>query len=551
MAGNLISMKKISINKSDEVAIIVEKIIEAPDKEVVLSVPRFSHIGESLSNFHLLKREADALEKKIVIESVDDHVVELAEMSGLTAVNPFFAKNKRQFSDIIVTKSVAEKKKKPATRLFRGEELSREERTMDEERDAFKINLEELEKSTPSLDKPSWKLRFPGIFPPKISLPATEFRPKFFIWAFVVFTAGIFVFNILQILPRATVTIIAQTKDWSYKDSVITDKSAVLDIVSMTVPNQVFSQKKNADLKFPASGRRQVEKKASGTVTVYNSYSSDPQPLVEQTRFMTPDGKIFRLAKNITVPGAKVIEGRIVPSSIDTEVVADQPGPDYNVAPVKLFTIPGFKGTPKYQSFYADSKVNMAGGFIGEIAFPTEDDIKSAKNSAQKTLEDSLKVTLFAQIPKEFKVLDGATRYKAVEQKIDEEADQSSSFGVFTEAQLTAIAFKEEDMKSLLTRRAQHDNGEDFDVRSYELSYELPRADFDKGVLTFPVNFKSVLAKHIDIEELRTKLLSKSESDLKSIVLSLPGLDRATISLWPFWVKSVPSNPAKVEIKVE
>ena len=54
MAGNLISMKKISINKSDEVAIIVEKIIEAPDKEVVLSVPWFSHIAAPLSNFYLL-----------------------------------------------------------------------------------------------------------------------------------------------------------------------------------------------------------------------------------------------------------------------------------------------------------------------------------------------------------------------------------------------------------------------------------------------------------------------------------------------------------------
>ena len=97
-------MKKILVNKSDEVVIIVEKIIESDEEEVTLSIPRFSHIGESLSNFHLLKREADALDKKVIIESVDDHVIELAEMSGLKAVNPFFAKNKRQFSDIVVLK---------------------------------------------------------------------------------------------------------------------------------------------------------------------------------------------------------------------------------------------------------------------------------------------------------------------------------------------------------------------------------------------------------------------------------------------------------------
>ena len=105
-------MKKISLNKSDEVAEIVEKIIETESDKIILSVPRFSHIGESLSNFHLLKREAGALDKEIIIESVDDHVIELAEMSGLSALNPFFTKNKRQFSDIVVLKADGLKKRK-------------------------------------------------------------------------------------------------------------------------------------------------------------------------------------------------------------------------------------------------------------------------------------------------------------------------------------------------------------------------------------------------------------------------------------------------------
>ena len=116
-------MKKILVNKSDEAVVIVEKIIEADDNDVVLSVPRFSHIGESLSNFHLLKREADALDKKIIIESVDDHVIELAEMSGLKAMNPFFAKNKRQFSDIIVLKKEKSRKEKISSGVFSREEL--------------------------------------------------------------------------------------------------------------------------------------------------------------------------------------------------------------------------------------------------------------------------------------------------------------------------------------------------------------------------------------------------------------------------------------------
>ena len=521
-------MKKISVNKSDEVSIIVEKIIDAQDTEVVLSIPRFSHLGESLSNFHLLKREAEALEKKIIIESVDDHIVELAEMSGLTAVNPFFAKNKRQFADIVRTNKSAK--------------VSKNKNPIDEEFAALENDLEEhIKKKT--------AFKFPKLSLPKISFP--EWNSHFLTVFAGLIIAGILFFLGVKILPRAKVIITAQTQNWEYNDAIITDKSASLDIAKMIMPNQIFSQKKNAQLKFPATGKKPIQKKAAGTMTVYNSYSSDPQPLVEQTRFMSPDGKIYRLVKSIIVPAAKIIEGKIVPSSIDADVISDAAGADYNIGPVKLFTIPGFKGSPKYQAFYGESKGNMSGGFIGEVAYPTDSDIKSAKEKAESILESGLVTAFLAQIPKEFKILDGAKKYKILEEKIDQEADKDGSFGIFAESQMTVIGFKEEDLKILLGKRAKRDNGEDFDIRSSELSYGLARADFDKGILSFPVNFKAVLARHIDAEDLKNKIAGKSELELKTMVFGLSGLKSATISLWPFWVKSVPNSIDKISVIVE
>lgn len=539
-------MKKITVNKSDEVAVIVEKIIEAADDEVVLVVPRFSHIGESLGNFHLLKREAEALDKKIAIESVDDHVIELAQMSGLKAINPFFAKGKRQFSDIVSPKAPKVKHRRlQVTEEFEGLEpaeprqisqnyLSPEWEAIAESPNRKWPRFGLGWKSVPSF---SWRLPRPG-------------AKSGWLAAFLLFS-GLVAWGGATILPRASVTIVAQTQDWTYNDSIITDKAAVIDVARMRMPNQVFSQRKNGQLKFPATGRRQVERRAAGIMTVYNSYSSDPQPLVEQTRFMAPDGKIFRLTKSITVPGAKIVEGKIVPSSIDAEVVADQPGPAYNIGPVKLFTIPGFSGSPKYQSFYGESKNSMVGGFIGEVAYPTSDDIKKAKESAQASVEEDLKLTLLSQIPKDFKVLEGASQLRLLNQEIDEVTDPEGKFGVFTEAQMAVIAFKEEDLKNLLALRAKRDNGDDFDVRSSALEYGLARADFENGVLTFPAKFQAVLAKRIDTEKLKENILGKSEADLKLAVFSLPGLKSATISLWPFYVSSVPADPAKVKIIVE
>lgn len=527
-------MKKISVNKSDEVAVIVEKIIDSSDEEIVLNIPRFSHLGESLSNFNLLKREAEALDKKILIESVDDTVIELAEMSGLNAINPFFTKNKRQFSDIVGPKTA-----KPQRRKLEIENL-------DEQFLELEASLDRSENRPLKVIRQLPKIRLPKL---RFSFP--EVGRRFYVSIGTALAVAVLIYTGVKILPRAKVTIAAQTQEWSYNDSVFTDRTAVADAVKMTIPGQIFSQKKNVSLKFPASGKRQVERKAIGTITVYNGYSSDPQPLVVETRFMAPDGKVFRLTKSITVPGAKIAEGKIVPFSIEAAVAADKPGPDYNIGPVKLFTIPGFKGTPKYQAFYGESANSMSGGFIGELSYPTDEDVRKAKAAVQGNLEVNLRSALLAQIPSSFKILDGGTRLKILEQKVDAEAGEDGKFSVFGESQLTIIAFKEDDLKMLLEKRAQRDNGEDFEVRSSGLEYGLARADFDRGMLSFPVNFKAVLAKRIDSEALKAKIAGKSESELKTAVFGLPGLKSANISLWPFWVKRVPEDLNKIEIIVE
>ena len=537
---------------------IVEKMIEAEDDEITLSVPRFSHIGESLSNFYLLKREADALNKKIFVESVDDKVIELASMSGLTGTNPFFAKNRRQFSDITAPRSRAKVSAENSGegRLIRKELAA--EKFVYEETDLIlppKQSAREVssansisERRSSSDQKFSRKpeFKFPSFEMPAIALDG--------IWGWVL--AGFIIVSVtgyaaVKILPSADVKIIAQKKDWSYSDAVTADKAAVSDIKTMSIPAQVFGEQGNTTMKFPASGRKQVEKYATGQITVFNAYSSDQQQLVEKTRFMAPDGKLFRLAKTIMVPGAKIIDGKIVASSISASIVADAPGPDYNVGPIKLFQIPGFKGSPKFQSFYAESTSSMQGGFIGEVAYPTADDIAKAKTKSSGDIESALNAKLFTDVPKDFKILEGSRVYRILSQKADAEADKDGNFGVFTDAKIILIAFKDEDAVELLKNKALAESKGDFEVKSQTLEYAIARADFDKGRITFPVTFKAELARKISAEELKSKIAGKSELELKTMIFALPGMKDATISLWPFWVKHVPSSLSKITVTVD
>lgn len=505
-------IKKIAIGKSDEVALVVEKLIDSDAKEIVLTIPRFSKLSDSLSNFHLIARESKLLKKKIVIESVDDKVIELASLSGLESLNPILSRSRRQFYDIVSSKKTRED---------------------DEETDIKKKKLVE------SVQRKPVAARIRGRLPRFIGGGAV---------LAVVIVAGIVA---ATVLPKAEVKIVSKKQEWVYKDSVKAERLAVIDPALATVPGQSFSEKKSHQISAPATGKKNVQQKATGTITIFNAYSSDPQPLVATTRFVAPDGKLFRLAQSIVVPAAKIIEGKIVPSSLDAAVVADQAGTSYNIGPVSYFSIPGFKGTPKYQAFYGESKAAMTGGFIGETAFPTDADIKKGKTTLAEALEKLLKDELAKKIPADFKIIDGASGFSILKQEVITQVDSAGNFSINADGQISAVAFKEADLMKMLGQKINQTLKDEYIIKTNTLTYGKARADFAAGRISFPIDFKSSVAKHIDAEALKPKFLGKSEVELRSLIGSMSDLESGVISLWPFWVTKVPNNLAKITVTVD
>ncbi|MBI2025139.1 MAG: hypothetical protein HYT03_03585 [Candidatus Harrisonbacteria bacterium] len=112
--GNSRKIQKLTVGRTDEVALVVEKIIDSEAGEVIMNIPRFSRLADSLANFHLIAREAKLLRKKIVIESVDDKIIELAGLAGLESLNPFLTRSRKQFYDIVSATQDKEEKKTPA-----------------------------------------------------------------------------------------------------------------------------------------------------------------------------------------------------------------------------------------------------------------------------------------------------------------------------------------------------------------------------------------------------------------------------------------------------
>ncbi len=366
----------------------------------------------------------------------------------------------------------------------------------------------------------------------------------------LVFVAG-GAYAALEILPKAEIKIAAKKTAWAFNNSVSASKNfGEISAANKQIPANFFSEKKNATLSYPATGKGHIKKKASGEITIYNAYGSQAQGLVANTRFESSDGKIFRIENKITVPGAKIENGKIIPATIKVKVVADKVGAEYNIGPAK-FTIPGFKGTSKYDGFYARSESAMTGGFSGNTVYPTDAEIQSAKEKTEAALRDSSNLLISSQIPSDFKVLEGARQFNITKTEVNQEVTQEGNFSVFMEGELTVVGFKESDLFDLMATLAQKELGEGVRAKEYSLEYGAVRPDIQAGKIDFSINYSGTFWQPVDIEQFKNSILGKKETDLKAFVFSLPGVERATVSLWPFWVKSVPDKVEKVSVIVE
>lgn len=382
-------------------------------------------------------------------------------------------------------------------------------------------------------------------------------RAAVFMLLFLALSAVLF-FVTVEFFSRATITFEMEKFRLEYKDGVIASAAAgEVDFIKKIIPAEIFSTEKNETLAFKASGEKYVERKAKGTIKVYNAHSSSEQRLVANTRFIAPDGKIFRLDSAISVPGAKIERGSIVPSFIEANITADKPGEAYNIMGAARFTIPGFSGTPRFDGFYGLSDKPIAGGFAGRTAFPTDKDITRARAETTKKLQENTRAFLMSQIPKEFKVLAPAISFSVSRTNVNTEVNANGEFTVTASGALSALGFRESDVNLLMAKIASSDLKEkrkidaDLSLKSGALNYNGATADFAKKQIAFNIDFNGIFWQPADAASVTQTILGKKESEVRAVFYEAPLMKKMKIEFWPRIVKTVPRDVSRVRVVIE
>jgi len=552
-------MKKIYIDKSDSASAVAEKIIGSGEDSVVLYIPRFTKLSASINNFRILKRESEAAGKKIEIESVDDDVLEMSKSIGIKAGNPFFMKNKRSVSDIVLPGSGSLEHAPHAHHNTHhhgapGHPVHSHHKAHNE--------LAENEPARPAHHRAKGRFSLPRLRLPNFG---GNLKGKFFTAAVIAAVIGAIALAAI-VLPSAKIVVTMDKVNWNFTGNLFISAAATADKQNVFTDNlakihgDLIEKTLNMTKPYPATGEENVANKATGKITIYNAYSSDPQPIVNSTRFSSPEGKIFRITKGVTIPGAKIVDNKVVPSSIEVDVVANAAGAEYNIAPT-TFKIPGFQGSPKYAGFYGESTSAMAGGFVGRMKVATAADIAAAKTAMTKSLESALKSEILL-VPSDIKIIDGSLKFIVSKIDVQKGADESGNFKVTGVGVIRTIGFKESNLfdalkaKLIVDYRTKNnlDGGESIDLVLKEnkpVVYSNPVVDLSKRELITSIKMESTWARVLDVGKFKAEVAGKRQKDLAAGALPSPGISSMSVSLWPFWVMTIPKNQAKITVDVQ
>jgi hypothetical protein len=318
---------------------------------------------------------------------------------------------------------------------------------------------------------------------------------------------------------------------------------------------EVMTIESTSESQVKASGQIETKEKAQGTIEIIKT-TPGAERIIANTRFRSPDGKIFRIKDAIVVPGAVTDgSGSSVPGTIQATVVADADGEEYNLSAGTRFDVPGFQEgglDDLYKAIYAENRSPFTGGFNGPKFQIDESELSTARQALQIKLRDELLLRVEGEKPSGFVTFPGAVaitynQLPAVEYGQD-------LVTIREQAILQIPLFKSDDFGAFLAKEAvaTYNGGpvrvEDPTTLTFEYASNATSASIiaNEPSLTFVLKGKPLLVWGYDSDKLTKDLAGLPKTAINNVLTAYSGIESANVSITPFWKRSFPKDPEEI-----
>ncbi len=374
-------------------------------------------------------------------------------------------------------------------------------------------------------------------------------RNRFWLFALIVIAVCAVLGLLLStVFAGATVTVTPKTQSVTLPATLQAAPNAPTGVLSY----QTVTVTRSASLSVAAQGTQKVSRPATGVITLSNTFSTASQRLIANTRFAASDGKIYRIHDSVTVPGATGSGADLKAGTVSATIYADSPGPDYNKPAGATFTIPGFKGDPRYSKFTGISMGAISGGFIGDEPAVAASDLTAAKTSLQQKLDTDVRTAAASEIPDGFVAIPGTL--DVVFSDLTQTAGSDKNATLTQNATASGIIVRQGDLAAAIARKTVSDyQGEavqfvDASAMNVSLATTSKRSD---GAITLALQGSASLVWQFDPNALAQALVGKSKSEFQQTIQAFrPAVSKADATVKPFWEGKFPTDPKKITIKI-
>ena len=317
---------------------------------------------------------------------------------------------------------------------------------------------------------------------------------------------------------------------------------------------EIMSLDAQGEQQIKASGQKQVQSNASGSILIYNKFKSSPVHLIAHTRFADPNGLIFRISKPVTIPGyTKDASGKIIPGVVTADVTADQPGQDYNIGP-SHFTIPGLKGDAEYSAVYAESVQSFTGGFDGKKFIIDNTELETAQQKLRTQLRNSLLDKIDSKKPAGFVVYKDAVTFTY--QSLPSVSAGDNLATIKEKVTMRIPMFKQDQFAQYIAKATVPGyNGAPVRiVDPYTMTFSYTSATTSAtdisalDSINFHLKGQPQIVWKYDAEKLKADLANAPKSSLTSILGSFPAIQKAEATIRPFWKTRFPVDINKIKV---
>ncbi len=549
----------IYIDIDDEITAIIDKLGQSEHKIVALVLPKRATVLQSIVNMKLLKRSADAKNKKIVLITSEASLLPIAgavkvHVAKTMQSKPIIPPAPQTLSDDIQADDNEELQQdededeagldasQSVGSLAAASAVSKD----DEETIELDEDLEDIDAvkdDSKKSKKKSNKKKIPNF---------DTFRKRLLIGGgiFVGLIVLFFIFN--TILPKAKIVIKSDSISVN-TDVPFTANTAFtsFDADAGKVPATKKDVSKTDSTKVPATGQKNIGDKATGTVTLKNCAKVDGAFTIPAGTVLTTGASSFSVNETTLLPSSTFSGTNTCTTAGKTvNVTSTAAGDQYNISGGRTFAVSGVASITGIDSSA------MSGGTNKLVSVVSDQDVETAKQKIADKSKDSATTDLKQQFSNDdlFLIPESITSSAANVTATPKVGEEASEVTVSSTTVYSGLGVKESYLNTLVensakkqidtTKQAISDNG---------LSKAIFRLEDKKSATDQRFRVQSTVSTgtQIDQEALKKEIAGKKKGDVQDLIGKLPGVKDVNVSYSPFWVYKTPSKPSKITITIE